>query len=45
MPENLELMGNIARAVVDSSKMQGVAWVEISVVVTVNESGEASEIA
>jgi len=44
MSENLELMGNIARAIVNSSKMQDVAWVEITVVVTVDESGVASEI-
>ncbi|MBM7046362.1 hypothetical protein [Rhizobium lusitanum] len=44
MSENMELMGDIARAIVNSGKMQGVEWVEISIVVTVDESGEASEI-
>jgi hypothetical protein len=44
MSENLELMGDIARAIVNSSKMQGVDWVEISIVVTVDESGEPNEI-
>src|SRR5262245_6389296 len=44
MPENLQLMGDIASAIVNSKKMEGVDWSEISIVVTVDDGGEANEI-
>ncbi|KAA0688135.1 hypothetical protein DTW90_32510 [Neorhizobium sp. P12A] len=44
MSENLELMGDIASVIINSRKMGGVDWSEISIAVTVDESGEANEI-
>ncbi len=40
MTENMDLMGNIAKAVVTSSKMQAIDWEEISIICEIDDHGK-----
>lgn len=41
--ENMQLMGAIARAIVNSGRLQGVDWVEVSAIFAIDSDGDVNE--